>query len=91
MPAQKAVANTENSKRSGAWWILCGKVHGTPRPEIRPAIPFGGGSAIREDSRLERCLRDAHAAAQHFSISGHSNLEPIGRVLLGLSPGTAQF
>ena len=31
------------------------------------------------------------AAAQHSLVSEHSNLEPIGRVLSGLSPGTARF
>ena len=55
------------------------------------AYAMGGGSAIREDNRLERCFRDAHAVAQHFSIAEHSNLEPIGRVLFGLPPGTARF
>jgi len=39
----------------------------------------GGGTSIHEDNRLERCFRDAHAAAQHFSISEHGNLEPVGR------------
>jgi alkylation response protein AidB-like acyl-CoA dehydrogenase len=51
----------------------------------------GGGASIREDNRIERCWRDAHAAAQHFSVSEHDNLEPVGRVLFGLEPGTARF
>jgi indole-3-acetate monooxygenase len=51
----------------------------------------GGGTSIREENRIERCWRDAHAAAQHFSVSEHNNLEPVGRVLLGLEPGTARF
>jgi alkylation response protein AidB-like acyl-CoA dehydrogenase len=51
----------------------------------------GGGTSIREENRIERCWRDAHAAAQHFSVSQHSNLEPVGRVLFGLEPGTARF
>ena len=55
------------------------------------AYAAGGSSSIREDNRLERCFRDAHAAAQHFSIAEHSNLEPIGRVLFGLPPGTSRF
>jgi indole-3-acetate monooxygenase len=46
-----------------------------------------GGTSIREDNRIERCWRDAHAAVQHFSVSEHNNLEPVGRVLLGLEPG----
>jgi alkylation response protein AidB-like acyl-CoA dehydrogenase len=55
------------------------------------AYAAGGGTSICEDNRLERCFRDAHAAAQHFSIAPHSNLEPIGRVLLGLPPGMSRF
>lgn len=51
----------------------------------------GGGTSIQEDNWLERCFRDAHAAGQHFSVSEHSSLEPIGRVLFGLSPGTTRF
>ena len=51
----------------------------------------GGGTSIREDNQIERCWRDARAAAQHFSVSEHSNLEPVGRVLFGLEPGTARF
>jgi alkylation response protein AidB-like acyl-CoA dehydrogenase len=51
----------------------------------------GGSTSIREDNRIERCWRDAHAAVQHFSVSEHANLEPVGRVLLGLEPGTARF
>jgi alkylation response protein AidB-like acyl-CoA dehydrogenase len=50
-----------------------------------------GGTAIREDNRIERCFRDLHAAAQHFAVSEHSNLEPIGRVLFGLEPGVMRF
>jgi indole-3-acetate monooxygenase len=37
-----------------------------------------GGTSVREANRIERCWRDAHAGAQHFSVSEHSNLE-IGR------------
>jgi alkylation response protein AidB-like acyl-CoA dehydrogenase len=55
------------------------------------AYAAGGSSSIRENNRLERCFRDAHAAAQHFSIAQHGNLEPIGRVLFGLPPGMARF
>lgn len=51
----------------------------------------GGCTSIHEDSRLERYFRDVHAAAQHFSVSEHSNLEPVGRLLFGLAPGVRRF
>jgi alkylation response protein AidB-like acyl-CoA dehydrogenase len=50
-----------------------------------------GSTSVREANRIERCWRDAHAGAQHFSVSEHSNLEAVGRVLFGLEPGTARF
>ncbi len=52
---------------------------------------LGGGTALFEGNRLERCFRDAHAAGQHVAVATMSNLEPVGRVLLGLDPGTARF
>ena len=60
-------------------------------PRGGPCVAPAGGTSIREDNRIERCWRDAHAAAQHFSVSEHSNLEPVGRVLFGLEPGTVRF
>jgi hypothetical protein len=36
---------------------------------------------------LQRCFRDAHAAAQHVQVQD-GNFETGGRVLLGLDPGT---
>jgi alkylation response protein AidB-like acyl-CoA dehydrogenase len=55
------------------------------------AYAAAGGTAIREDTRMERCFRDLHAAAQHFAVSEHGNLEPVGRVLFGLDPGVMRF
>ena len=52
---------------------------------------LAGGAALFESGRLERCLRDVHAAGQHLAVSPLSNLEPIGRVLFGLPPGLARF
>ena len=49
-----------------------------------------GGTALYEANRFERCFRDIHAAAQHVALA-NSNLELIGRVLLGLDPGNARF
>ena len=51
----------------------------------------GGGASLFQGNRLERCFRDVHAAGQHIAVATHSNLEPIGRVLFGLDPGTARF
>jgi hypothetical protein len=50
----------------------------------------GGGSALYEDARLERCLRDVQAAGQHITLSA-TGFELGGRVLLGLEPGTPRF
>lgn len=50
----------------------------------------GGGSSVYEGSRLERCHRDIHAAAQHRAVS-IDNYAMTGRVFLGLEPGMRHF
>jgi alkylation response protein AidB-like acyl-CoA dehydrogenase len=50
-----------------------------------------GGAALFQSGRLERCLRDVHAAGQHVAVNMQANLEPVGRVLFGLPPGMARF
>jgi alkylation response protein AidB-like acyl-CoA dehydrogenase len=52
---------------------------------------LAGGTALFEINRLERCFRDVHAAGQHVALATMSNLEPVGRVMLGLDPGIARF
>jgi alkylation response protein AidB-like acyl-CoA dehydrogenase len=52
---------------------------------------LGGGTSLFENNRLERCFRDVHAAGQHIAVAPQSNLEPVGRVLLGLDPGMTRF
>lgn len=52
---------------------------------------LGGGTSLFENNRLERCFRDVHAAGQHIAVAAQSNLEPVGRVLLGLDPGMTRF
>ncbi|MBV8458866.1 MAG: acyl-CoA dehydrogenase family protein [Acetobacteraceae bacterium] len=52
---------------------------------------LAGGAALYEGNRLERCFRDVHAAGQHVALAPMAQLEPIGRVLFGLDPGTARF
>ncbi len=52
---------------------------------------LGGGASLRQGGRLDRCFRDIHAAGQHVVMSEQTWLEPIGRALFGMSPGTARF
>jgi alkylation response protein AidB-like acyl-CoA dehydrogenase len=47
----------------------------------------GGGTSNYESSLLQRCLRDVNAVTQHFMVAP-SNYETVGRVLMGLEPGT---
>ena len=55
------------------------------------AYELGGGAALQEGGRLERCFRDVHAIGQHAALSAQVNLEPIGQVLLGLTSGAGRF
>jgi alkylation response protein AidB-like acyl-CoA dehydrogenase len=47
-----------------------------------------GATAIYAESRLDRCLRDAHTAAAHVWVAPDT-YELAGRLLLGLDPGSA--
>ena len=49
----------------------------------RPA----GATAIYAESRLDRCLRDAHTAAAHVWVAPDT-YELAGRLLLGVDPGS---
>ena len=51
---------------------------------------LGGGTAIYEDSPLQRRLRDAHTATAHFQVNA-ATWELAGRVLLGLATDTTQL
>ncbi len=51
------------------------------------AYRLGGGTSNYESSMLQRCLRDVNAVTQHFMVAP-SNYETVGRVLMGLEPGT---
>lgn len=48
---------------------------------------LGGGTSNYETSALQRCMRDMHAITQHFVMAA-SNYEIVGRIMMGLPPGT---
>jgi indole-3-acetate monooxygenase len=50
----------------------------------------GGGTAIQESGRPARCWRDVHAMSHHAGITP-SQFEPVGRVMLGMDPGTLRM
>jgi alkylation response protein AidB-like acyl-CoA dehydrogenase len=54
---------------------------------IDRAYLLGGGSSIYEASPLQRQFRDIHALTQHIVVSP-GTFEMVGRVFLGLDPGT---
>ena len=49
---------------------------------VRAMYDLGGGSAIYDDSPLQRRFRDAHAATAHFQVNA-ATWELCGRLLLG--------
>jgi alkylation response protein AidB-like acyl-CoA dehydrogenase len=63
--------------------------HGTDAAAQAAEIAYrqGGGTSNYETSMLQRCLRDVNAVTQHFMVAP-SNYETVGRVLMGLEPGT---
>jgi alkylation response protein AidB-like acyl-CoA dehydrogenase len=56
----------------------------------RSMYDLGGGTAIYDDSPLQRRFRDAHAATAHFQVNP-ATWELAGRLLLGLPTRTAQL
>jgi alkylation response protein AidB-like acyl-CoA dehydrogenase len=49
---------------------------------VRSMYDLAGGSAIYDDSPLQRRFRDAHTATAHFQVNEASRELP-GRILLG--------
>ncbi|QFZ22195.1 acyl-CoA dehydrogenase family protein [Saccharothrix syringae] len=56
----------------------------------RLAFGIGGGTGVFEDSPLQRCLRDAHVAAQHAMVSKRL-FETYSRVRLGVPTDTTRL
>jgi alkylation response protein AidB-like acyl-CoA dehydrogenase len=57
---------------------------------VHSMYDLAGGSAIYDDSPLQRRLRDAFTATAHFQVNEASRELP-GRLLLGLPTNTAQL
>jgi alkylation response protein AidB-like acyl-CoA dehydrogenase len=57
---------------------------------VRSMYDLAGGTAIYEDSPLQRRFRDAHAATAHFQVNP-AIWELTGRVLLGVPARTEQL
>jgi hypothetical protein len=70
--------------------LACAQVAAAAKDVTARIFDAGSGTALYETGRLERCCRDAQAAAQHIAVS-INNFELGGRVLLGLDPGTPRF
>jgi alkylation response protein AidB-like acyl-CoA dehydrogenase len=67
--------------------LSCAQVAEAAKSVVQIAYDIGGGSSVYESCPLQRCFRDMYAAVQHLQVQG-GNFETVGRVLLGLDPGT---
>lgn len=54
------------------------------------AFRFAGGAALHLENKLQMCLRDANAAAQHFAVSDVA-YENLGQYYLGLPEANAYY
>jgi alkylation response protein AidB-like acyl-CoA dehydrogenase len=70
--------------------LACTHAVRTAADVVSAVYDLGGGSAIYEDSPLQRRFRDAHTATAHFQVNP-ATFELAGRVLLGLPTETAQW
>ncbi|HEX7307233.1 acyl-CoA dehydrogenase family protein [Lentzea sp.] len=70
--------------------LACSFAAGEATEVAQKAFAAGGGSSVFESSALQRCLRDAHVAAQHTVVSRRM-LETYSMLKLGLSPDMTRF
>ena len=70
--------------------LSCAHATEVAKSVVQITYDIGGGTSVYESSPLQRCFRDAHAAAQHVQVQS-GNFETVGRVLLGLDAGTWIF
>ena len=54
------------------------------------AFRFAGGSALHVDNKLQMCLRDANAGAQHLAVSDVA-YENLGQFVLGLASANSAY
>ena len=67
--------------------LSCAQVADAAKSVVQIAYDIGGGTSVYESCPLQRCFRDTFAAVQHVQVQG-GNFETVGRVLLGMEPGT---
>lgn len=67
--------------------IACANVADATKAVVEIAYAAGGGSAVYQDSPLQRCFQDVQTAVQHVHMQA-GNYETGGRILLDLPPGT---
>jgi alkylation response protein AidB-like acyl-CoA dehydrogenase len=70
--------------------LACTHAVRTSAEVVDAVYDLGGGSAIYEDSPLQRRFRDAHTATAHFQVNP-ATYELVGRLLLGLPTETGQL
>ncbi|CCH33669.1 acyl-CoA dehydrogenase family protein [Actinosynnema sp. NPDC047251] len=70
--------------------LACAHAAAESATVTRLAFDVGGGSSVFETSALQRCLRDAHVAAQHGLVSRRL-FETYAKVRLGVATDTARL
>ncbi|MGM1062823.1 acyl-CoA dehydrogenase family protein [Saccharothrix sp. Mg75] len=70
--------------------LACSHAAAEATEVTRLAFGAGGGSSVFEDSPLQRCLRDAHVAAQHAMVS-RRHFETYAKVRLDVPVDTTRL
>lgn len=84
--ATASAGETITMEQRAAVRLACAQASEVAKFVVQTTHDLGGGTSVYESSPLQRCFRDAHAAAQHIQVhSGH--FETVGRFILGLDPG----